>query len=110
VLAAYSGSTLAVQYRNLFAEFIRRFKDKQMSIRLNMLQWAQTFLLVMDADPVLEAVEGAVHSLVLDFEETVRIAACGVLCDVAATKPAAVPKVHLQVQRPPFLPHFTMYG
>lgn len=72
-----------------------------MSIRLIMLHWAQKFLLVMDADPVVEAVEGAVHSLVLDFEETVRIAACSVLCDVAAAKPAAVPQEHLQVLRLP---------
>ena len=88
---------MAVQYRSLFTEFIRRFKDKQVSIRLSMLQWAQTFLLVMAGDGVFAAVEDAVHALLLDFDETVRIAACGVLCDVAAAKPAAVPQEHLQV-------------
>eukprot|EP00240_Pyramimonas_obovata_P004147 CAMPEP_0118950412 /NCGR_PEP_ID=MMETSP1169-20130426/51322_1 /TAXON_ID=36882 /ORGANISM="Pyramimonas obovata, Strain CCMP722" /LENGTH=348 /DNA_ID=CAMNT_0006897241 /DNA_START=155 /DNA_END=1197 /DNA_ORIENTATION=+ len=40
------GSTLASEYRLLFMEFMRRFSDRHPSVRLAMLAWAHTYLMV----------------------------------------------------------------
>ena len=95
-----AGSTLASEYRLLFNEFMRRFSDRHPSVRLAMLAWAHRYLMVSSdghSAEVTAQVCAAVHKLLLDFDERVRLNACATLCQVAIALPAVVPNDYLQV-------------
>jgi hypothetical protein len=83
-------------------EFMRRFSDLKPSVRLAMLSWASTYLMVSSEGSHLAELPAqvcaAVHKLVLDFDDKVRLSACSTLCQLAVHNLDAVPMEYLQVQ------------
>eukprot|EP00959_Pyramimonas_sp_CCMP1952_P276931 5789156-Pyramimonas_sp.AAC.1 len=83
-------------------EFVRRFSDRHPTVRLAMLAWAHAYLMVQSGEgqaaDVSSQICAAVHKLVLDFDERVRLNACATLCQVAVATTGVVPVDYLQVR------------
>ncbi|XP_077248838.1 ARM repeat superfamily protein isoform X2 [Tasmannia lanceolata] len=84
---ALSGRHLGHEYRQLFVEFLKRFSDKSVEVRVSSLGCAKAFLIAhpsgTESIEVLTALEGRL----LDFDEKVRAQAVDVICELAKYNP-----------------------
>uniref|UniRef100_A0A1D1YLJ6 Sister chromatid cohesion protein PDS5 A n=1 Tax=Anthurium amnicola TaxID=1678845 RepID=A0A1D1YLJ6_9ARAE len=82
-LLAQSRLQLARDYRPLFVEFLKRFSDKSVEVRVSAVECAKSCYLAnssgTEALEILTALEGRL----LDFDDKVRIQAVTVVCDLA---------------------------
>ncbi|KAG0502674.1 hypothetical protein HPP92_002746, partial [Vanilla planifolia] len=78
-------------HRPVFIEFLRRFSDKSVEVRLASLDWAKEGYLVNpiadEAQRILVAVEGRL----LDFDDKVRSQAVAVICNLASSNIPSFP-------------------
>ncbi|XP_058724136.1 sister chromatid cohesion protein PDS5 homolog B isoform X3 [Vicia villosa] len=82
---------VAQKFHDLFLEFLKRFSDKSVDIRISALQCAKAFYA---ADPfgresleIITSVEGRL----LDFDDRVRMQAVAVACDICSSNLKRVP-------------------
>ena len=85
---AFDGSTTAEDYPHLLLEFARRFNDKAVEVRLEIVKWSAKFLksrvdpnaelMSVPAATVIKQLRERLH----DFDENVRSATVNALCDV----------------------------
>ncbi len=85
---AYEGSSTAEDYPHLLLDFVRRFSDKAVEIRSEMIKWSSKFLKTrVDPNASLCSVPAAtvikqLRERLCDFDDQVRAAAVNALCDV----------------------------
>lgn len=85
---AYEGSTTAEDYPHLLLEFVRRFNDKAVEVRAEMIKWSSKFLKTrVDPNAALTSVPAAtvmkqLRERLHDFDDTIRTASINALCDV----------------------------
>lgn len=85
---AFAESRTAEDYPHLLLEFARRFNDKAVEVRLEMVKWSPKFLKSrVDPHAELTSVPAAtivkqLRERLRDFDESVRSTTVGVLCDL----------------------------
>ncbi len=82
------GSTLASSYHPLFLAFLARFQDKEVDLRLKMIEFGKTYLINHQA--YASDVAQALQTRLLDPEAKVRQVVVAAICDVAQENPASV--------------------
>ncbi|XXG74106.1 hypothetical protein AAC387_Pa07g2909 [Persea americana] len=89
-LFSVPGHHVANEYRQLFVEFLKRFSDKSVEVRLGAVECAKTCYMVnpsgTEAIEVLTALEGRL----LDFDDKVRTKAVDAVCDLAKSYPISI--------------------
>ncbi|RDY12882.1 Sister chromatid cohesion protein PDS5-like A, partial [Mucuna pruriens] len=79
---------VAQKYHDLFVEFLKRFSDKSVDVRISALQCAKDFYL---ANPYgRESIITSVEDRLLDFDDQVRKLAVLVACDISSSNPKLV--------------------
>ncbi|CAH9134640.1 unnamed protein product [Cuscuta epithymum] len=84
-LLSLPGNLVAKEYRHLFMEFLNRFSDKSVEVRLNALSWAKTFCTANSVGTESLEVVSALEGRLLDLDEEMRRKAVIVLCDLTRT-------------------------
>ncbi|KAF5450729.1 hypothetical protein F2P56_031056 [Juglans regia] len=82
---------VAKHYRDLFLEFLKRFSDKSVEVRVSALQCVKAFYLANPSGTALHEVLTALEDRLLDFDDRVRMQAVIVACDLAQSNLKSVP-------------------
>ncbi|KAG7980769.1 hypothetical protein I3843_05G200200 [Carya illinoinensis] len=85
------GQHVAKHYRDLFLEFLKRFSDKSVEVRVSALQCVKAFYLANPSGTALHEVLTALEDRLLDFDDRVRMQAVIVACDLALSNLKSVP-------------------
>ncbi|XP_078435141.1 ARM repeat superfamily protein [Wolffia australiana] len=85
-LLKHSRLQLAVDYRPLFVEFLKRFSDKSSEVRSCAVDCAKACYLVKPSGPEASEFLSALEGRLLDFDDKIRIQAVSVFCDLAKVK------------------------
>ncbi|XP_031392968.1 sister chromatid cohesion protein PDS5 homolog A-A isoform X4 [Punica granatum] len=84
---------LATQdYHSLFMEFLNRFSDKSMEVRISALQCVKGFFMANPSGSEVQKILLALEARLLDLEDRVRTEAVTVICDIAISNMNAVPR------------------
>ncbi|KAK2453745.1 sister chromatid cohesion protein PDS5 protein A [Trifolium repens] len=90
-LFALPNHHVAQKFQDLFAEFLKRFYDTSVDVRISALQCAKAFYVAnpfgKDSLEVITSVEGRL----LDFDDRVRMHAVTAACDICCSNPMLVP-------------------
>ncbi|XP_012567744.1 sister chromatid cohesion protein PDS5 homolog B isoform X3 [Cicer arietinum] len=82
---------VAQKYHDLFVEFLKRFSDKSVDVRISALQCAKAFYVAnpygRESHDIISSVEGRL----LDFDDRVRMQAVVVACDICSSNLMLVP-------------------
>ncbi|KAK4748065.1 hypothetical protein SAY87_014651 [Trapa incisa] len=73
----------ADDYHRLFVEFLNRFIDKSMEVRISALQCVKGLYMANPSSSEVQQVLSELEARLLDFEDRVRIEAVTVICDIA---------------------------
>jgi len=101
---AFESSKIAEEYPHLLLDFVRRFNDKAVEVRTEMVKWSATFLKTrVSPDAALSSVPAStvikqVRERLHDFDDQVRIAAINALCDIA-DKPSSAELISVELMR-----------
>eukprot|EP01018_Ginkgo_biloba_P037002 Gb_12481 [translate_table: standard] len=82
-LFAFPGQPVAQVFQPLFLEFLKRFTDKAVEVRLLVVEHAKECLLANPFRPDASDIIAALSDRLLDFDETVRRQVVAAICDVA---------------------------
>ncbi|KAM3683139.1 hypothetical protein ACB098_12G123600 [Castanea mollissima] len=82
---------VAQHYRDLFLEFLKRFSDKSVEVRLSALQCVKAFYMANPSGTESHEVISALEDRLLDFDDKVRTQAVIVACDLAQSNLKFVP-------------------
>ncbi|XP_075648967.1 sister chromatid cohesion protein PDS5 homolog B isoform X1 [Castanea sativa] len=82
---------VAQHYRDLFLEFLKRFSDKSVEVRLSALQCVKAFYMASPSGTESHEVISALEDRLLDFDDKVRTQAVIVACDLAQSNLKFVP-------------------
>ncbi|GAA0143288.1 chromatin/chromatin-binding, or -regulatory protein [Lithospermum erythrorhizon] len=86
-LFAMPGHCIGQNYRHVFIEFLNRFSDKSVEVRLNALSCAKTFYITNPLGTEALEVLAAIEARLLDIDDRVRTEAVSVVCDLLIAKP-----------------------
>ncbi|KAK7301356.1 hypothetical protein RJT34_12219 [Clitoria ternatea] len=75
----------AQKYHNLFVEFLKRFSDKSVDVRIRALQCAKSFYLANPSGSESHEIITSVEDRLLDFDDRVRMQAVLVACDICSS-------------------------
>lgn len=101
---AFDASKIAEDYPHLLHDFVRRFNDKAVEVRVEMVKWSASFLKTrVSPDAALSSVPAAtvikqVRERLHDFDDHVRSAAIHTLCDIV-DKPSSSELLSVEVMR-----------
>lgn len=89
-LFAAPGQPVPLEFKQLFAEFLKRFTDKAVEVRLSVVECAKQCLL---ANPVGESEEilAALSDRLQDYDNEVRKQVVIAICDFAKSQPDSIP-------------------
>ncbi|KAK6939869.1 hypothetical protein RJ641_029400 [Dillenia turbinata] len=82
---------VAAEYRNLFLEFLKRFADKSVEVRISVLQCTAACYMANPSSEESHELLTALESRLLDFDDKVRMQAVIVVCDLMRSNPKFVP-------------------
>ncbi|KAK4572835.1 hypothetical protein RGQ29_031022 [Quercus rubra] len=82
---------VAQHYRDLFLEFLKRFSDKSVEVRVSALQCVKAFYMASPFGTESHEVITALEDRLLDFDDKVRTQAVIVACDLARSNLKFVP-------------------
>nr|XP_023895228.1 sister chromatid cohesion protein PDS5 homolog A isoform X3 [Quercus suber] len=82
---------VAQHYRDLFLEFLKRFSDKSVEVRVSALQCVKAFYMANPSGAESHEVITALEDRLLDFDDKVRTQAVIVACDLAQSNLKLVP-------------------
>ncbi|XP_030933150.1 sister chromatid cohesion protein PDS5 homolog A isoform X6 [Quercus lobata] len=82
---------VAQHYRDLFLEFLKRFSDKSVEVRVSALQCVKAFYMASPSGTESHEVITALEDRLLDFDDKVRTQAVIVACDLAQSNLKFVP-------------------
>lgn len=82
-LFALPGQHVAKEYRQLFSEFIKRFTDKAVEVRLAMIECVKACLKANPSESEATEILAGLDDRILDNEEIIRLHAVTAICDVA---------------------------
>eukprot|EP00253_Pinus_taeda_P014590 PITA_14590 len=80
---ALPGHGLAKEFQPLLSEFLKRFTDNSVEVRLAAVRYAKECLLSNPFRPESTAINAALSDQLLDSDEAVRKGVIGAICDVA---------------------------
>ncbi|XP_030527999.1 sister chromatid cohesion protein PDS5 homolog B isoform X3 [Rhodamnia argentea] len=80
---AVPGCRAAQNYHDLFVEFLNRFSDKSVEVRVTALQCVKDFCTANPTGAELNEVLSALEGRLLDIDDRVRIQAVAAICDLA---------------------------
>ncbi|CAM6113881.1 unnamed protein product [Calypogeia fissa] len=81
-LFALPGRHVAKEYRQLFSEFLKRFSDKAVEVRLAVIECAKACLEANPTGPEATDILAGLNDRLLDYDDKVRMAAVKALCDL----------------------------
>ncbi|KAF7829837.1 sister chromatid cohesion protein PDS5-like protein A isoform X1 [Senna tora] len=81
----------AQKYHELFVEFLKRFSDKSVDVRISALQCAKAIYVANPSGKESHEIITAVEDRLLDFEDRVRMQAVLVVCDLSRSNLEVVP-------------------
>eukprot|EP01018_Ginkgo_biloba_P018620 Gb_23673 [translate_table: standard] len=90
-LFALPGQHVAQEYRQLFAEFLKRFSDKTVEVRLAAAECAKECFLANPSGTEASEILSGLKGRLLDFDEKVRMQVVNVICDLAKSNPRWLP-------------------
>ncbi|XP_010063388.2 sister chromatid cohesion protein PDS5 homolog A [Eucalyptus grandis] len=82
-LFSVPGCRAAQNYHDLFVEFLNRFSDKSVEVRVTALQCVKDFCTANPTGGELHEVLSALEGRLLDIDDRVRIQAVAAICDLA---------------------------
>ncbi|XP_059435125.1 sister chromatid cohesion protein PDS5 homolog B isoform X2 [Corylus avellana] len=82
-LLALPKQRVAQDYHDLFVEFLKRFSDKSVEVRVSALQCVKAFYMANPSGSESHEVLTAIEDRLLDFDDRVRTQAVIVACDLA---------------------------
>ncbi|CAA6667666.1 unnamed protein product [Spirodela intermedia] len=82
-LLTHSRLQLALEYRPLFIEFLKRFSDKSSEVRSSAVDCAKACYLVKSSGAEAFEILTALQGRLLDFDDKIRIQAVTVVCELA---------------------------
>ncbi|KAK7275658.1 hypothetical protein RIF29_16778 [Crotalaria pallida] len=82
---------VAQKYHELFVEFLKRFSDKSVDVRISALQCAKAFYAVNPYGSESHEIITSVEDRLLDFDDRVRMQAVLVACDISRSNLKLVP-------------------
>ncbi|KAH9325840.1 hypothetical protein KI387_006018, partial [Taxus chinensis] len=89
-LFALPGRHVAQEYHQLFAEFLKRFSDKTVEIRLSAVECAKECFLANPSGNEASEILFGLQGRLLDFDDKVRNQVVNVICDLAKSNPRYV--------------------
>ncbi|GLJ40362.1 hypothetical protein SUGI_0830400 [Cryptomeria japonica] len=89
-LFALHGRHVAQEYHQLFAEFLKRFSDKTVEVRLAAVECAKDCFLANPSGNEASEILSGLQGRLLDFDDKVRIQVVNVICDIAKINPRYV--------------------
>ncbi|BBN05523.1 sister chromatid cohesion protein PDS5 [Marchantia polymorpha subsp. ruderalis] len=90
-LFALSGQHVAQEYKQLFSEFLKRFSDKAVEVRLAVVACAKACLEANPSGPEATDILAGLDDRLLDFDDKVRMSVVESLCDLVNTNLKWVP-------------------
>ncbi|KAH7279481.1 hypothetical protein KP509_37G021700 [Ceratopteris richardii] len=90
-LFALPGRYVAKEYRHLFLEFLKRFTDKAVEVRLAMLDCSKDCLRASPSGNEAADILAGLDDRVLDSEESIRLRTVAVVCELAKQNHKWVP-------------------
>ncbi|KAL3693850.1 hypothetical protein R1sor_007501 [Riccia sorocarpa] len=91
-LFALPGQHVAQEYKQLFSEFLKRFSDKAVDVRLAMVACAKACLEANPSAPEASDILAGLDDRLLDYDDKVRMSVVKALCDLVSTNPKWVSK------------------
>ncbi|KAL2634564.1 hypothetical protein R1flu_006043 [Riccia fluitans] len=91
-LFALPGQHVAQEYKQLFSEFLKRFSDKAVEVRLAVVACAKACLEANPSGPEASDILAGLNDRLLDYDDKVRMSVVTSLCDLVSTSPKWVPK------------------
>ncbi|KAI4337812.1 hypothetical protein L6164_016184 [Bauhinia variegata] len=82
---------VAQKYHDLFVEFLKRFSDKSVDVRISALQCAKSFYVANPSARESHEIISTVGDRLLDFDDRVRMQAVLVACDICRSNLKLVP-------------------
>ncbi|KAJ7523458.1 hypothetical protein O6H91_18G050900 [Diphasiastrum complanatum] len=82
-LFSFPGRHVAQEYRQLFSEFLKRFTDKAVEVRLAMVECSRKCLMANPMGPEASEILSALNERLLDFDDKVRMVVVKAICDLA---------------------------
>ncbi|KAL1294310.1 hypothetical protein AAHE18_19G133200 [Arachis hypogaea] len=90
-LFAFSEELVAQKYHDLFVEFLERFSDKSVDVRISALQCSKAIYVAKPYGTESDEIISAVEDRLLDFDDRVRMQAVLVACDISRSNLKLVP-------------------
>ncbi|XP_057735278.1 sister chromatid cohesion protein PDS5 homolog B isoform X2 [Arachis stenosperma] len=90
-LFALSEQLVAQKYHDLFVEFLERFSDKSVDVRISALQCSKAIYVAKPYGTESDEIISAVEDRLLDFDDRVRMQAVLVACDISRSNLKLVP-------------------
>ncbi|CAN6439255.1 unnamed protein product [Victoria cruziana] len=90
-LFSLPGCQAAHEYHQLFVEFLKRFSDKSVEVRLSALECAKGCYMANPSGVEALEILGALEARLLDFDEKVRVHVVNIICDLAQCHPRCIP-------------------
>ncbi|XP_031473421.1 sister chromatid cohesion protein PDS5 homolog B isoform X2 [Nymphaea colorata] len=90
-LFSLPGCQAAHEYHQLFVEFLKRFSDKSVEVRLSALECAKGCYMANPSGVEALDILGALEARLLDFDEKVRVQVVNIICDLAQCHPRCIP-------------------
>eukprot|EP00271_Cylindrocystis_brebissonii_P003825 TRINITY_DN15069_c0_g1_i1.p1 TRINITY_DN15069_c0_g1~~TRINITY_DN15069_c0_g1_i1.p1 ORF type:complete len:1860 (-),score=488.09 TRINITY_DN15069_c0_g1_i1:1015-6594(-) len=78
------------EYRQLHGEFMKRYVDQAVEVRMKMVEWSEKDLITGSSSNVSDHFE-ALETRLLDYDDKVRMQVVRVVCHVARVRPQSVP-------------------
>ncbi|MED6112773.1 hypothetical protein PIB30_064706 [Stylosanthes scabra] len=85
-LFALSEQLVAQKYHDLFVEFLERFSDKSVDVRISALQCSKAIYAAKPYGAESDKIISAVEDRLLDFDDRVRMQAVLVACDISRSQ------------------------
>ncbi|KAF9608421.1 hypothetical protein IFM89_009787 [Coptis chinensis] len=90
-LFALPGRHVVQEYRQLFVEFLKRFSDKSVEVRISALQCAKACYTAVPSGSETLEILAALEGRLLDFDDKVRTQAVVTVCDLAKSNLKCIP-------------------